>query len=92
MTPPDDVAAHLDNIPIGAGTGRYDGRRYLVTRSEFASGKSQKLVARELGGTDYISLNFYALKDSARLYPCEMLAEKVISFLRGYLPDPKDLT
>jgi hypothetical protein len=92
VKPPDDVAAHLDAIPIGAGTGHYNNRRYLVTRSLFAAGKSQKLVAQELGGPDYISLNFYALKNGPRLYPCEMLAEKVISFLRGYRPDPKEPT
>lgn len=92
MTPPDDVAACLDAIPMGANIGRYGGRRYLVTRSKFATGKSQKLVAQELGGPDYISLNFYTLKDGPRLYPCEMPAEKVISFLRGYRPDLKDPT
>jgi len=92
VKPPDDVAAHLDAIPIGAGTGHYNNRRYLVTRGLFAAGKSQKLVAQELGGPDYISLNFYALKNGPRLYPCEMLAEKVISFLRGYRPDPKEPT
>ena len=90
MTPTDDVAPRLSAIPIDAGTGHYNNRRYLVTRSLFAAGKSQKLVAKELGGPDYISLNFYALKDGPRLYPCEMPAKKVISFLRGYRPDPKD--
>jgi len=49
-------------------------------------------VAQELGGPDYVSLNLYTLKDGPRLYPCEMPAEKVISFLRGYRPDPKDPT
>jgi len=90
VTPPDDVAPRLSAIPIGAGTGRYGNRRYVVTRSQFAAGKSQKLVAQELGGPDYVSLNLYTLKDGPRLYPCEMPAEKVISFLRGYRPDEKD--
>ena len=70
----------------------YQGRRYLVIHNLFAAGKSQKLVARELGGPNYISLNFYGLTTGPRLCPCEMPAEKVISFLRGYRPDLKDPT
>ena len=46
-----------------------------------------KLVAEELGGGDYISLNFYDLTNGPALYPCEMPAGKVIAFLRDYVPD-----
>ena len=87
MTPPGDVAALLDAIPEGTGRGSAGGRRYVVTRSQFNGGRSTKLVAEELGGTDYISLNFYRLDSGARLFPCEMPAEKVIGFLRDYRPD-----
>ncbi|KIC31717.1 hypothetical protein [Leisingera sp. ANG-S5] len=73
--------AAFDALPLGAFTGTAEGRRYMVCRETQANGKSQKLVARELGGTDYISLNLYRLRSGARLKPCEMPAEKVIRFV-----------
>ena len=57
--------------------------------TEYANGRSLKLVAEELGGTDYISMNYYNLAEGPRLFPCEMPAEKVIAFLRAYHPDPE---
>ena len=75
-------------LPLGSFTGCYAGRRYRVTRSDFAKGASRKLVASELGGSDYISLNLYRLKTGTRLRPCEMPAAKVIAFVQGLKPDP----
>ncbi|KIN62119.1 hypothetical protein Z946_975 [Sulfitobacter noctilucicola] len=46
-----------------------------------------KLVAEELGGKDYISLNLYALSSGPKLFPCEMPAEKVITFVRALEPN-----
>lgn len=89
MTPPADVAALLSAVPQGTSTGWAQGKRYVTTRSLFNGGKSSKLVAEELGGADYISLNFYDLSAGARLYPCEMPAQKVIAFLRSYQPEPR---
>ncbi|UWQ80178.1 hypothetical protein K3725_03970 [Leisingera sp. S132] len=73
--------AAFDALPLGAFNGTAAGRRYLVCRENLANGKSQKLVARELGGTDYISLNLYRLTSGAWLKPCEMPEEKVIRFV-----------
>lgn len=87
MTPPPDVAEMLNALPIGTSTGHAQGKRYVATRSLFNDGKSTKLVAEELGGPDYISLNFYDLSAGAQLFPCEMPAQKVIDFLRSYQPD-----
>ncbi|MEP2640480.1 hypothetical protein [Roseobacter sp.] len=56
-------------------------RRYVVSKSRFAGGKSIKLVAHELGGADYISLNLYRLRSGARLFPCEMSHRKVMEFV-----------
>ena len=61
--------------------------RYIATKSVHNNGRSFKLVARELGGNDYISLNLYALKSGPRLYPCEMSSEKVIGFVMEFQPD-----
>ena len=79
------MTATVDALPDGTHTGRYQTRRYVWSKSTFNSGKSWKLVAEELGGPDYISLNLYALASGARLYPCEMPAAKVIAFVRGLI-------
>ena len=76
----------FDALPPGTFTGTYQGRQYVVTRQDFSGGKSQKLVAEELGGRDYISLNVYRLKQNAVLKPCEMPEDKVISFVLGLVP------
>jgi hypothetical protein len=81
------VQALLSALPVGTHTGTAHGKRYVATRSLFNNGRSTKLVAEELGGTDYISLNLYDLTAGPGLYPCEMPAEKVIAFLRDFVPD-----
>ncbi len=58
-----------------------------MTRQDFAGGQSQKLVAEELGGGDYISMNLYRLASGAVLKPCEMPAEKVTQFVLNLHPD-----
>ena len=55
----------------------------------FNDGKSEKLVAEQRGGGDYISLNLYHLAAGPQLYPCEMPAAKVIAFLRAFEPDAR---
>ncbi len=79
--------AAFDSLPLGAFEAVYQGRRYLVTRSEFAGGASQKLVAHQLGGSDYISLNLYRLASGARLKPCEMPKAKVVDFVLNLKQD-----
>nr|WP_247748131.1 hypothetical protein [Ruegeria sp. R13_0] len=75
-------------LPTGTFTGRADAKRYVVSRQVLAGGKSHKLVAHELGGTDYISLNLYQTRNSgALLRPCEMPARKVVDFVLALIPD-----
>ncbi|WP_299850428.1 hypothetical protein [uncultured Roseovarius sp.] len=76
----------FDALPLGSFTGEFNGRRYVVTRQDFSGGQSQKLVAEELGGNDYISLNLYRLASGARLKPCEMPARKVVDFVLNLRP------
>lgn len=59
----------------------------MVTRQDFSDGNSQKLVAEELGGSDYISLNLYRLTSGTRLKPCEMPEAKVVDFVLNFRPD-----
>ncbi len=70
-------------LPVGTHKGRFTGKRYVFSKTAFNTGKSWKLVAEELGGTDYISLNLYDLARGPRLYPCEMPTEKVMAFVCG---------
>ncbi len=76
----------FDALPLGSFTGEFNGRRYVMTRQDFSGGQSQKLVAEELGGNDYISLNLYRLASGTRLKPCEMPARKVVDFVLHLRP------
>ena len=74
-----------DAIPAGYLQGHYQGRRYGVRKQLSADGRRGNLVAEELGGNDYISLNFYRLSDGRpKLKPCEMPEDKVIAFVLGF--------
>ena len=86
-----DLAPFLtafDALPVGGYGATFEGKRYRVTKSVLATGRSQKLEAEELGGNDYISFNLYRLASGESLLkPCEMAEEKVITFVLGVVPD-----
>ena len=71
------------SIPGGYSEVQFEGKTYGLTRSDFNEGKSLKVFAEELGGTDFISFNYYMTKDQDYLKPCEMPKEKVLKFLEG---------
>lgn len=74
--------AKFDAMPVGGYGATFNGRRYRVTKTQFACARSQKLEAEELGGTDYISFNLYRLASGdSLLKPCEMSVEKVTEFV-----------
>lgn len=76
----------LDKIrqfPVGYAVVTYKSKTYGVTRTDFNSGKSFKIFAKELGGNDFISLNYYITQLENKLKPCEMPAQKVIDFLKN---------
>ncbi len=77
----DTFLTAFDALPLGSFVGTSQGRRYVITRQDFSNGQSQKLIAEELSGNDYISLNLYRLATGARLKPCEMSEAKVIEFV-----------
>ncbi|MEM9125214.1 MAG: hypothetical protein AAGB28_05500 [Pseudomonadota bacterium] len=88
MTASDLFLRAFHALPNGTFTATSHGRRYVVSRQSLVAGKSHKLVANELGGSDYISLNLYDTKNSgALLRPCEMPAQKVIAFVTDLVPD-----
>jgi len=71
-------------FPIGYSEVVYKNKKYGVTRMDYNNGKSIKLYARELGGNDFISFNYYITANTVRLKPCEMSDEKVQHFLNNY--------
>lgn len=86
MTPLTDpralrAADILDTLPVGGFRARALGRDWLMTRSLFAGGASEKLVGRSLDGANYVSLNLYRLASGPRLRPCEMPVAKVMAVL-----------
>lgn len=81
---------HYDALPTGYSEGHFKGRRYGVRKEISKDARRGSLVANELGGNDYISLNFYRLSSgTTKLKPCEMPEAKVIEFVIGFAPEPK---
>ncbi len=72
---------YIQLIPNGYFEVLYRQRKYGVTRTNFNKGKSIKIFAEELGGNDFISLNYYITSTSESLKSCEMTAGKVIDFI-----------
>lgn len=77
----------FEALPLGRFTGHVGARRYIVVKSRQAQGASEKLVAEELGGPDYISFNLYRLASGPRLRPCEMSRDKVMEFVIALRPE-----
>ena len=72
----------IQQFPEGYSEGIYQGKKYGISRKTFNHGKSFKLFAEELGGKDFISLNYYVTSEQEFLKPCEMPEKKVIDFLK----------
>jgi hypothetical protein len=75
------IADLIDRLPEGYSEGLYQDRKYGISKKTFNQGKSSKVFAKELGGNDFISLNFYQTAKKDLLKPCEMPTAKVIAFL-----------
>ena len=73
----------LNKIHLGHSYGIYQGKKYGITHSDFNNGKSIKIYAEELAGTDFVSLNVYVTSTETLLKPCEMPEEKVLDFLQN---------
>jgi hypothetical protein len=78
-----EVQARLVEIPLGYSEVLFYGQRWSVTKTTSVAGRSIKLFARELGGTDFVSCNFYQTRTGQIMKPCEMPLEKVREFLLG---------
>lgn len=88
MTADPDFIAAFDSLPVGGYGATAFGRRYRVTKSIYCTGRSQKLVAEELGGDDFVSMNVYRLATGeALLKPCEMPEDKARDFVLSVVAD-----
>ncbi len=65
----------------GAYAVLYQKRRYMLRKETRLHGRLVKLYAYDLGGNDFVSLNYYKTKQKNLLKPCEMDVAKVIDFV-----------
>ncbi|MFT5736480.1 MAG: hypothetical protein ACI9SG_000821 [Maribacter sp.] len=77
------ILNHIKNIPNGYSEGSYNSRTYVITKVIFNNGKSFKIYGEELGGIDFVSLNYYITKDKNLLKPCEIPEQKGVDFLKN---------
>ncbi|MFT6935371.1 MAG: hypothetical protein ACJAUQ_001766 [Maribacter sp.] len=75
----------VQNIPEGYSEGIYMNRKYGITKTSFNTGNSFKIYGEELGGANFISLNYYITKKHELLKPCEMPEQKVLHFLENVI-------
>ncbi len=68
-------------LPEGANDLLYQGKRYLLRKETLLQGRLLKLYAKELGGNDIVSGNYYPTIKEGTLKPCEMSDAKVIHFI-----------
>jgi hypothetical protein len=78
-----DIQERLDDLPEGYSVVRYRGQKWGLSKALLNRGRSTKLYAEELGGSDFVSCNVYRTSQGVHLKPCEMSAEKVFDFLAG---------
>ncbi|NBC08712.1 MAG: peptide methionine sulfoxide reductase [Bacteroidetes bacterium] len=71
----------IHQIPQGYSEANYRGKRYSLTRTDRAGGRAISVYAKELGGNDFISFNYYRTKQGGLLRPCEMPKERILTFL-----------
>ena len=74
----------IAEIPLGYSEAFYNNKKYGITKNKFNKGKSLKIYAEELGGNDFISLNYYKTTTKSLIKPCEMPKQKVVHFLNNF--------
>jgi len=71
----------LKALNSGAYFVKYKNRKYLLNKDTLLNGKLIKIYAKELGGNDIVSGNYYTTIKNGILKPCEMSEVKVIDFI-----------
>jgi len=79
QTTPQEVLFH--NRIVSLDNGSYDvfynSKRYLLSKETHLNHKLIKLYAQELGGKNFISLNYYPSLKERPLKPCEMSQKRL---------------
>ncbi|PIT92119.1 MAG: peptide methionine sulfoxide reductase [Candidatus Harrisonbacteria bacterium CG10_big_fil_rev_8_21_14_0_10_42_17] len=76
----------IQDIPVGYSEALYCGKKYGLMREDFANSHSIKIFAKEQGGDDIISFNYYQTDaDESYLRPCEMPDQKVLDFVEHFI-------
>lgn len=83
---PDELAALVDRVPDGWTEVTYEGHAWGLSRTDRAEGRTTTLYAEELRGPGFVSANVWHTGAGEVLRPCEMPAETVVDFLRGWTP------
>jgi len=76
-----DFHKKITDLDDGAYDVSFQKKRYLLRKQTQLEGKLVKLYAEELGGNDFISLNYYPDIKDGLLKPCEMPEQKVVDFI-----------
>jgi hypothetical protein len=76
-----DFYKKIVRLDDGAYNVSFQKKRYLLSKKTHFEGKLIKLYAEELGGNDFISLNYYPEIKEGLLKPCEMPVQKVVDFI-----------
>ena len=71
----------LKELPNGAYFVMFQNRRYLFDKKTLLNNTLIKIYAKELGGNDLISGNYFVSVADGVLKPCEMSESKVIDFI-----------
>jgi hypothetical protein len=87
---PEELHTLVDRVPVGWTEVGYGGRSWGLTRSDHAGGGTTTLYAEELGGPSAVSANVWHTSGGDVLRPCEMPAQVVLDFLRGWTPASRD--
>lgn len=75
----------LQKLPEGYTKVIFNHKTYGLTLSNFNRGKSVKVYAKELGGNNFISFNYYTINGRGVVKPCEMPLQKVTYFMENII-------
>jgi len=88
---PHELETLVDRVPLGWTEVGYAGRSWGLTRTDRAGGGTTTLYAEELGGPASVSANVWHTSGGDVLRPCEMPAQTVLEFLRGWTPEAPEV-
>lgn len=71
----------LLKLPLKTFYVFFKNKRYITTVQTYSMGKIIKIYAKELGGNDIVSGNYFTTIKDGLLKPCEMSDKKVIDFV-----------